>query len=341
MNENRREITLIAEISGNHLGNLDRAKELIHAAKESGATHVKLQTYTPDTITLNVSTPEFRVSEGHELWSERTLWDLYQEAHTPWEWHEELFALARNIGIEIFSSPFDPTAVDLLEKLNVKLYKIASLETGDLRLIELVARTGKPLIISTGASTLDEIDDVVETVKKTGNNQLTLLLCTSAYPTPTNGVHLGRLKLLQERYGLPVGLSDHTIGFEASIGAVALGASVVERHLTLARNDGGPDSAFSLEPEEFKSLARSIINMSAAMGNNKWLIDPIEDESRRFRRSLYIAQDVSEGDLLTTSNVRSVRPANGLAPKYLEEVLGKRFKRPLLMGTALSWDHFS
>ena len=341
MNENHREITLIAEISGNHLGNLNRAKELIHAAKESGATHVKLQTYTPDTITLNVSTPEFRVSEGHELWSERTLWDLYQEAHTPWEWHEELFALARNIGIEIFSSPFDPTAVDLLEELNVKLYKIASLETGDLQLIELVAKTGKPLIISTGASTLDEIDDVVETVGKTGNKNLTLLLCTSAYPTPTNGVHLGRLKLLQERYGLPTGLSDHTIGFEASIGAVALGASVIERHLTLKRSDGGADSAFSLEPEEFKALTQSITNMSAVMGNSEWLIDPIEDESRRFRRSLYITQDVSEGDLLSPSNVRSVRPANGIAPKYLDEVLGKRFRRSLPMGTPLSWEQFS
>ncbi len=332
---------MIAEISGNHLGDLNRAKELIHAAKKSGATHVKLQTYTPDTITLNVSTPEFRVSEGHELWSERTLWDLYQEAHTPWEWHAELFELARNIEIEIFSSPFDPTAIALLEDLNVNLYKIASLETGDLQLIELVAKTGKPLIISTGASTLEEIDDVVATVNKAGNNQLTLLLCTSAYPTPINGVHLGRLKLLQERYGLPTGLSDHTIGSEASIGAVALGATVIERHLTLKRSDGGADSAFSLEPEEFASLAQAIINMSAAMGNNEWLIDPIEDESRRFRRSLYVTQDVTQGELLTASNIRSVRPANGIAPKYLNEVLGKHFDVALPMGTALSWDHFS
>ena len=341
MSKNRQEIILIAEISGNHLGSLNRAKDLIRAAKESGATHVKLQTYTPDTITLNVSTPEFRVSEGHELWSGRTLWDLYQEAHTPWEWHEELFALARDIGIEIFSSPFDSTAVDLLEELNVNLYKIASLETGDLELIELVARTGKPLIISTGASTLDEIDDVVATVSKTGNQLLTLLLCTSAYPTPTNGVHLGRLKLLQDRYGLPVGLSDHTIGFEASVGAVALGATVIERHLTLVRSDGGADSAFSLQPEEFKALAQSITNMSAIMGSSEWLIDPIEDESRRFRRSLYITQDVSEGDVLSPFNVRSVRPANGLAPKYLNDVLGKKFNRDIPMGTALSWEYFS
>lgn len=341
MDSTSQEIKLIAEISGNHLGNLNRAKDLIHAAQESGATHVKLQTYTPDTITLNVSTPDFRVSEGHELWSERTLWDLYQEAHTPWDWHEELFALARKIGIEIFSSPFDPTAIDLLENLNVNLYKIASLETGDLKLIELVAKTGKPLIISTGASSLDEIDDAVETVYNTGNRQLTLLLCTSAYPTPVTGVHLNRLKLLKNRYGIPVGLSDHTIGLEASIGAVALGASVIERHLTLKRSDGGADSAFSLEPEEFNSLAQSLVNMSAAMGNSDWVINPIEDESRRFRRSLYVTQDVSEGDLLTSINVRSVRPANGIAPKHLKEVLGKRFKRTLPIGTALSWEHFS
>jgi pseudaminic acid synthase len=339
--KNNQAITLIAEISGNHLGNINRAKELIHAAKESGATHVKLQTYTPDTITLNVSTPEFRVSEGHELWSGRTLWDLYQEAHTPWEWHEELFSIARKIGVEIFSSPFDPTAVAFLEDLNVNLYKIASLETGDLHLIEMVAKTGKPLIISTGASTLEEIDDVVATVKKVGNNKLTLLLCTSAYPTPINGIHLGRLKLLQERYDLPTGLSDHTIGLEASIGAVALGATVIERHLTLKRSDRGADSAFSLEPEEFKSLAQAITHMSAAIGNSEWLIDPIEDESRRFRRSLYVTQDVIQGELLTQSNIRSVRPANGIAPKYLNEVLGKHFKVGLPMGTALSWDHFS
>jgi N-acetylneuraminate synthase len=336
----KNELMLIAEISGNHLGSFERAKELITAAKSNGATHVKLQTYTPDTLTLNVSTQDFRVMDGHSLWSGRTLYDLYTEAQTPWEWHKDLFKYASEIGATIFSTPFDPTAVELLESLNTPLYKIASLETNDIPLIRLVAETGKPLIVSTGATTLEEIDEVVETVAATGNKQLTLLLCTSAYPTPIYGVNLKRLGILQNRYGLPVGLSDHTLELEASLGAISLGATVIERHLTLSRADGGADSAFSLEPHEFKNLSISMQKTLAALGESNWDVNPLESESRRFRRSLYITKKVTKGEIVNFENVRSVRPGYGIAPKHLQEITGKKFLQDIPAGTALQWNHF-
>ena len=340
MDTKNTDLMLIAEISGNHLGSFQRAKQLIATAKASGATHVKLQTYTPDTLTLNISTPDFRVTDGHSLWSGRTLYDLYTEAQTPWEWHRDLFDYAHEIGISIFSTPFDPTAVELLETLKTPLYKIASLETADLPLIQLVASTGKPVIISTGATTLEEIDEVVEVVAATGNENLTLLLCTSAYPTPISGVNLSRLSLLQSRYGVPVGLSDHTIELEASLGAIALGANVIERHLTISRADGGADSAFSLEPHEMKELSISMAKVKSALGDSIWNVNPLESEARRFRRSLYISENVDIGDEINSNNVRSVRPGNGIAPKYLKDILGNKFVQKISAGTALEWTHF-
>jgi pseudaminic acid synthase len=267
---------LIAEISANHLGDLNIAKKLIHAAQESGATHVKLQTYKADTMTLNLNSTDFSISKEHKLWGGRSLYGLYEEAHTPWEWHKELFELSEELGIEIFSSPFDKTAVDFLESLEISMYKIASMESGDIPLIKYVAKTQKPIIASTGSSTLEEIDELVEAVHSEGNKKLTLLLCTSAYPTPQNQVHLARMELLRERYNLPIGLSDHTIGNSASLAAVAMGATVIERHFILNRSQGGPDSAFSLEPNELRDLSVHIKEIEESVGNKLWEIQPDE-----------------------------------------------------------------
>jgi pseudaminic acid synthase len=327
---------LVAEISGNHLGSKSRAKELISAAQESGATHVKIQTYTPDTITINCDSPSFLVSKDHPIWGNRTLYSVYQEAHTPFEWHSELFEFARNLGVKLFSTPFDLSAVELLEKINTPLYKIASLESGDIELIKAVAKTGKPVMASTGATTLHEIDNLVNVFKSQENLQLTLLLCTSAYPTPVSGVNLERLKLLQNRYNLPVGLSDHTLGLEASLGAVALGAKVIERHFTLLRSDGGPDCAFSLEPSEFRSLSASMEKVALALGDPEWNLNPLEDESRRFRRSLYVVRDVRIGEELTNENVRSIRPSGGLDPMHLQSLIGRIFVGNYKTGTPLT-----
>ena len=297
------ETKLIAEISANHLGNLNIAKKLIHAAQESGATHVKLQTYKADTMTLNLDSTDFSISKEHKLWGGRSLYGLYEEAHTPWEWHKELFELADDLGIEIFSSPFDKTAVDFLENLDIPMYKIASMESGDIPLIKYIAKTQKPIIASTGSSTLEEIDELVEAVNSEGNKNLTLLLCTSAYPTPQNQVHLARMDLLYERYGVPIGLSDHTLGNSASLAAVAMGATVIERHFILGRSQGGPDSAFSLEPKELSDLSIQIKQIEESIGNRDWKIQPAESESRRLRRSLIISKDVKKGDVVTEQNV--------------------------------------
>lgn len=259
MNSMVKKIEYVAEISGNHLGSISRAKELIKAAADSGATAVKFQTYTADTMTLDLET--FKVSSGHKLWGDRKLYDLYKEAYTPWEWHSELFDLCRNLNVIPFSSPFDFSAVDFLESLNVSMYKIASLETSDHALIKRVAETGKPIMISTGATEWQEIEDLVEVVKRTGNKNLTLLLCTSSYPTEPIDAHINRLNLLEKQFKVKVGLSDHTLGIGVSIAAIALGATVIEKHLTLNRSDGGPDSAFSLEPKNFKHLLTRAIKL--------------------------------------------------------------------------------
>jgi pseudaminic acid synthase len=329
---------LIAEISANHLGDLNIAKKLIHAAQESGATHVKLQTYKADTMTLNLNSTDFSISKEHKLWGGRSLYGLYEEAHTPWEWHKELFGLAEELGIEIFSSPFDKTAVDFLENLDISMYKIASMESGDIPLIKYVAKTQKPIIASTGSSTIEEIDELVEAVHSEGNRKLTLLLCTSAYPTPQNQVHLARMELLRERYNLPVGLSDHTLGNSASLAAVAMGATVIEKHLILNRNQGGPDSAFSLEPNELRDLSINIEKIEESIGNKIWEIQPDESESRRLRRSLIITRDVKKGEMISILNVKSLRPNIGISPKFYEQVLGKTFNAAFSAGAALTFD---
>ncbi len=326
----------IAEISANHLGSLDRAKDLVRAAADAGATYVKFQTYTADTMTLNHK--DFAVSEDHELWGGRTLYSLYEEAHTPWKWHAELFELARSLGITPFSSPFDVTAVDFLEELNVELYKIASLETGDFRLIRKVAETGKPIIISTGATEYEEIRHLVNVVRETGNSNLTLLVCTSSYPSRPADAHLRRIKTLKEDFGLQVGLSDHTLGLGVSLAAIALGASVIEKHLTLRRSEGGADGAFSMEPEEFGELVREGKAAYESLGDAKWQMQDSEQESRRLRRSLFIVRDVIAGEKISHDNVRAIRPNGGFPPKYLDDLIGKTFVVNITSGTPMSFD---
>jgi N-acetylneuraminate synthase len=333
MNPRDKKIEYVAEISGNHLGSISRAKELIKAAAASGATAVKFQTYTADTMTLDLET--FKVSSGHKLWGDKKLYDLYKEAHTPWEWHSELFDLCRNLNMIPFSSPFDFSAVDFLESLNVSMYKIASLETGDHALINQVAKTGKPIMISTGATTWQEIEDLVAVVKKTGNKNLTLLLCTSSYPADPVDAHLNRLKLLEKHFACSVGLSDHTLGIGVSIAAIALGATVIEKHLTLNRADGGPDSAFSLEPYEFKALVEEGNKAFVSIGNSEWQITESEKESRRLRRSLYIVKNVKKGDLISLDNLKAIRPGAGCSPKYLSNLLGKHFAQDFALGTPM------
>ena len=333
-------VKFVAEISANHLGKLERALDLIVEAASAGATHVKFQTYTADTMTLNLNEPDFKVSKNHSLWGGRTLYSLYEEAYTPWEWHAELFEKSRSLGLIPFSSPFDLTALEFLEELNAPLYKIASLETSDLTLIEAVAETGKPIIISTGATEYREIEELVATVRNTGNKDLTLLVCTSSYPADPRDAHISRMSLLKRNFGVKVGLSDHTLGIGVSIAALALGASVIERHLTIKRSDGGADAAFSLEPNEFKSLVQEGTNAVAAVGDESWKLAESETESRRLRRSLYICQDVVAGSIVNTENVRAIRPGFGLVASKYSSVLGKRFVKDLKAGTPLTEELF-
>ena len=326
----------IAEISANHLGNFDRAKKLVNAAIEAGATAVKLQTYTAQTMTLDIDTEAFKISSEHPLWGGRKLFELYDEAHTPWEWHSELFAICRNANVIPFSSPFDFTAVEFLESLDAPMYKIASMESGDLPLIKKVAETGKPLIISTGATEWNEIEDLVSVVEKAGNKDLTLLVCTSSYPSDPADAHLRRIESLRNRFGVKVGLSDHTLGIGVSIAAIALGATAIEKHLTLRRSDGGADGAFSMEPEEFAMLVKEGINASSALGKAEWSMQESEMESRRLRRSLFIVQDIRKGDMVTRNNVRAIRPGGGCAPKLLEDLVGKEFLSNHTIGTPMN-----
>lgn len=329
-------ILFIAEVSANHLGSLQRAHELIDAAADAGAQAVKFQTYTADTMTLNL--PEFSVASGHELWGGRTLYSLYEEAMTPWDWHPELFSHCRERGIIPFSSPFDRTAVDFLESLDSPMYKIASLETSDHELIRLVANTGKPVIISTGATEFSEIESLVEIFRGTGNPNLTLLVCTSSYPADPSEAHLRRMKTLSDTFDLKVGLSDHTLGIGVSIAAIALGATAIEKHLTIKRSDGGADGAFSMEPSEFKILVQEGNAAKLALGSEEWKIQTSERESRRLRRSLYIVEDVCVGEKVTYDNVRAIRPGYGLNAALMGEVIGMRFKRELKKGTPLNLD---
>lgn len=329
-------VNFIAEVSANHMGSLERAKEIIVAAANAGATSVKFQTYRADTMTLDLDLPDFKITDGHALWGGRTLYSLYEEASTPWEWHKELFDLCRSLGVAPFSSPFDLTAVEFLESLNTPMYKIASLETGDHRLIEAVAKTGKPLIISTGATEWNEIEDLVAVVEKAGNRDLTLLVCTSSYPSEPVDAHLRRIETLKKNFGVKVGLSDHTLGIGVSIAAIALGATAIEKHLTLRRADGGADGAFSMEPEEFTMLVKEGSSAALALGNAKWSMQDSEMESRRLRRSLYVVKDVSAGDTVTSENVRAIRPGGGCSPKVLDYLLGKRFTKSHVAGTPMT-----
>lgn len=332
---------IVAEMSGNHNGSLDRALDIVRMAAKAGAHALKIQTYTADTITLDVDSPAFRLSENHELWGSRRLYDLYQEASTPWEWHKPIFDLANELGMMGFSSPFDETAVDFLESLDVPLYKIASLEIVDTPLIEKVASTGKPIIISTGTATIAEICEAVEAARKGGANDITLLVCTSSYPAPPEEANILRMRALSEVFGTHVGLSDHTKGTAVSIAATALGARIIEKHVTLDRNDGGVDSEFSLEPSELESLVKDTYSAAVALGSPAaWNTDS-ESESLRMRPSLYISEDVKKGDVITIENVRSVRPSGGLHPREQKLALGKTFTQDATKGTPLGWEHFS
>jgi N-acetylneuraminate synthase len=329
---------VIAEMSGNHNGDLERAKDIVRAMAETGVQALKLQTYTADTITLDVDLPAFRLPSEHELWGGARLYDLYQEAHTPWEWHEPIFELANSLGMLAFSSPFDPTAIDFLEKLNVPAYKVASNEIGDLPLVRAMAETGKPIIISTGSATLMDIDAAVRAARSTGNEQIVVLSCTASYPAPPEQSNLRSIPVLRDALGVQIGLSDHTMGIGASIAAVALGATVIEKHVTLSRADGGVDSAFSLEPHEVKALVEGTKVAQQALGEP--VVGPKQAEQNvlRFRRSLYVTRDVKAGEKVAPDNVRSVRPAGGLPPDAFSSVEGREFRQDTPKGTPLTWD---
>lgn len=327
---------IVAEMSGNHNGEIDRAFRILAAAKAAGADAVKLQTYRADTITIDCDRPEFVVQGG--LWDGRRLYELYDEAHTPWEWHAPIFEKARELGITVFSAPFDPTAVDLLESLGAPAYKIASPEIVDLPLIRRVARTGKPMIISTGMATLEETEEAVAAARGAGATALCVLHCVSAYPTPPEEANLATIRDLERRLGTVVGLSDHTMDTAIATLAVAMGACLIEKHVTLARADGGVDSAFSLEPDELARLVRDSRIAHAAIGAPAYGPTESERKTLKFRRSLYVVADVRAGEELTEASVRSIRPALGMAPKWLDAVLGRRASRDLKRGEPLTAD---
>ena len=329
---------IIAEMSGNHNGSLERALAILEAAAGAGADAIKLQTYTADTITLDVDAPLFRVSDEHPLWGGKKLYDLYTEAHTPWDWHAELFNRAAELGVVAFSTPFDETAVDFLEDLRAPIYKIASLEIVDIPLIQKVAATKKPIIISTGTASLGEIEEAVKAARGHGCEDLTLLVCSSSYPAQPSDVHLARLAILRSLFGVRVGYSDHTLGVNVALASVALGATVIEKHLTLDKSDGGVDSAFSADPAELKDLVRGSREVFEAIGHPDVWLTQSESESLRHRPSLYITRDVSQGELVSENNVRSVRPSGGLAPNQTSNVMSKTFRKDIPAGTPLSWD---
>lgn len=330
------DVVVVAELSGNHNGDIGRAIRLIDAAKAAGADAVKLQTYSPDTITIDHDGVGFVIEAGP--WKGKTLYALYGEAQTPFAWHARLFEHARTIGIECFSAPFDETAVDLLEGLDCPIYKIASFEIVDTELIQRAAATGKPLIISTGMANEVEIGEALQLARASGAADVALLHCVSAYPAPVAEANVRRIPMLAGKFGCTIGLSDHTFGSEAAIAAVALGAKIIEKHITLARADGGPDAGFSLEPDEFADLVRRVRNASLALGSGEAMRPPSEEEQKPFRRSLYVVRDMEAGEIFSRENVRSIRPGYGLPPKYLKEVLGKRASRALARGTAIQWN---
>ncbi|MBL9066190.1 MAG: pseudaminic acid synthase [Sphingopyxis sp.] len=331
---------LIAEMSGNHNNSLDRALEIVDAAAASGADAIKLQTYTADTMTLDIHTPDFVIDDPKSLWNGRNLYDLYDEAHTPWDWHAPIMERAKSHGIACFSSPFDHSAVDFLETLDVPAYKIASFELIDIPLIERVAATRKPLIMSTGMATVAEIGDAVLAARRAGAEDIILLKCTSTYPAEPVNTNLATIPAMRQAFGCEVGLSDHTMGTGVSVASVALGAPLIEKHFTLARADGGVDSAFSMEPSEFHDLRIECDRAWQAIGSIAFGGTPAEDGSRIFRRSLYIAKDMQAGDVLTEENLRAIRPGYGLPPKFLSTLVGKPVARGVSAGTPAGWSLF-
>lgn len=329
---------LIAEMSGNHNHSLDRALEIVASAAEHGADAIKLQTYAADTITLDVDGPGFTIEDENSLWNGRRLHELYDEAHTPWDWHKPIMDHAKSLGIDCFSSPFDASAVDFLEELDVPAYKIASFESIDLPLIRKVAATGKPMIISTGMASVVEIGEALRAAREAGNEQVCILKCTSTYPATPENTNIRTIPNMRDTFGCEVGLSDHTMGTGVSVAATALGAVLIEKHFTLARADGGVDSAFSLEPHELQQLRDETERAWQSLGQVTYGGTKAESGSRQFRRSLYVAEDMTEGEQFTETNLRSVRPGYGLAPKHYDVLLGKRVNRALTKGTPVSWD---
>ena len=329
-------VYVIAEVSANHHQDFEQAVKIIRAANEAGADAVKLQTYTPDTITIACDRPEFRIAGT--IWEGRTLYELYGEAYTPWEWQPRLKEIANDLGLDLFSTPFDATAVDFLEQMKVPAHKLASFELVDIPLIQKMARTGKPLIMSTGMATIGEIEEAVQAACQAGADQVALLKCTSAYPAAAEEMNLRTIPELARRFGVPVGLSDHTMGIAVPVAAVALGACIIEKHLTLSRADGGPDGAFSLEPHEFKAMVDAVRIAEKSLGVPQFGPGEREKNSLTFRRSLFVVEDMSKGEVFSASNLRSIRPGYGLHTRYLPEIVGKRAAREIERGTPLSWD---
>lgn len=327
---------IIAELSANHAGSKQRALDMIYQAKESGADCVKIQTYTADTLTIDCHNEYFDISEG--TWKGENLYSLYQKAYTPWEWHEDLKREAEKVGIDFLSTPFDKTAVDFLEGLNVSFYKIASFELVDIPLIEYIASKNKPIIMSTGMGTLEEIQEAIEAVYSQGNRQLAIMRCSSAYPAKTEEMNLSTITDMKNRFQIPVGLSDHSMGSFSAATAVAMGANIIEKHFCTSRNVKNPDSSFSMEPEEFRQMVQNVREVEKAKGAVAYGVSEQEESNACFRRSLFVVRDIAAGEILTPENIRSIRPAYGLKPKYYSEVMGRRAKRPLSKGTPLSFD---
>lgn len=331
---------VIAEMSGNHNQSLERALEIIDQAATCGVHALKIQTYTPDTMTIDMSEGEFFISDSKSLWKGKSLYQLYQEAHTPWDWHKAIFERCQQHGMLCFSTPFDASAVDFLEELNTPFYKIASFENTDLPLIKKVAQTQKPIIVSTGMASIGEINEIVDTIRAQGNEQIVLLKCTSAYPSPAEACNLNTIPHLQKTFDVHVGLSDHTLGIGVAIASVALGACVIEKHFTTKRSDGGVDSAFSMEPHEMKLLVEESKRAYLSLGKISYGKGQAEEKSTVFKRSLYITEDIKAGSTLNEQNLRCIRPGHGLSPKYYETLLGKKITKDLKKGTPVTWSIF-
>ncbi len=329
---------IIAEISGNHNQSLDKAFKIVEAAAKAGVHAIKLQTYTADTMTIDADNASFSINDSNSLWNGQSLYNLYQKAHTPWEWHKQIFEYCRKLGLIGFSTPFDETAVDFLESLNVPAYKIASFENNHLPLIKKVAATGKPLIISIGMATVAELDEMVRTAREAGCNEIILMKCTSSYPAAPEDINLLTIPHLRKLFDTEVGLSDHTSGVGISIAGVVMGATVIEKHLTISRKDGGVDSGFSMEPDEMKLLVDETLKAWQALGNVRYGPSDDEKASTVFRRSIYVVNDIKEGEELTSKSIRIIRPGNGLPPKYFDMLLGKKAYRSIKRGTPMSWE---